>query len=519
MIDVLGPAAGSLSETPRRTLIAGNANDTRLAGQVRPESWVNPTPTGRYHLVVIGAGTAGLVTAAAAAGLGARVALVERHLMGGDCLNVGCVPSKALLRSARAWHDAKVSAVSFAGPVVTGDGDFAAVMESMRSIRADLSAVDSASRFRGLGVDVYFGEAAFASREQITVGQQSLAFRRAVIATGARARVPDIPGLVEAGFYTNETIFSLQQRPGHLIIVGGGPVGCELAQAFARLNTKVTLVVREERVLVRAAPGASRIVHNTLVRDGVAVMLQAKTTEVTRHLENTTLNVRTPAGEVRVTGDVLLIAAGRAPNIEQLELGNAGVGTDASRGVIVNDRLQTSNPRVYAIGDVSSALRLTHAADFQARMVVQNALFFGRRKASNLITPQVTYTDPEVAQVGMTQEAAGAAGVAVDVVHVPMDEVDRARLERSDYGFCEFILARGTDRILGASITSAHAGEHISAVVLAMQNKLGLSAFGATMHPYPTHGEMLRKAADSWRRRKLTPRVKAWFARYFRLFS
>ena len=270
---------------------------------------------------------------------------------------------------------------------------------------------------------------------------------------------------------------------------------------------------------MRATAEASRVVHDTLVRDGVTVIVQATATAVVRHAEGMILTVRSPAGEQRVSGDALLIATGRAPNTEQLALDAAGIAHDSERGVVVNDRLQTTNARVYAIGDVASPLKLTHAADFQARMGVQNALFFGRGKASRLITPQVTYTDPEVAQVGMTQESAAVAGVPVDIVHVRMDEVDRARLARSEHGFCEFVLARGTDRILGASIVSSHAGEHISAVVLAMRNTLGLSAFGRTMHPYPTHGEMLRKAADSWRRQKLTPTVRSLFAKYFRLFS
>lgn len=511
------------SATPQRsTLLHDDADDQRLLQQVHPTNWTNPTPAGRYNLVVVGAGTGGLVAAASAAGLGARVALVERHLMGGDCLNTGCVPSKAVIRASRAWHEARHAHEHFGGPAVSGDGDFLACLARMRRLRADISHIDGAIRFTELGVDVFLGEGRFVSKDAMEVGGQQLTFRRAVIATGARAMVPDIPGLASSGFYTNETIFSLRARPRHLIVVGGGPIGCELAQAFARLGSDVTLVTRGERLLPRDSANASATLARVLVREGVNVILGADVRRVSTQQANASPNisvmVRKDGTDSVIVGDTLLVAVGRAPNVDDIGLEAAGVEFDRVRGVRVDDRLRTTNTRVYAVGDVCSPLKLTHAADFQARLVVQNALFYGRAKASALVTPWVTYTDPEVAGVGLTTESAKARGVAVDSFELPMHDVDRARLDGTIDGHLEVLVAAGTDRIVGASIVSAHAGEHISAVALAMTNGVGLSGIGRTMHPYPTQGEMLRKIADAWRRKKLTPTVSALFARYFRTF-
>ncbi len=501
------------------TLLTDDAHDQRLREQVRPPSWVNPTPAARYHLVVIGAGTGGLVTAAAAAGLGARVALVERHLMGGDCLNVGCVPSKAVIRAARAWHETRTAAARFGGPPVHGDGDFSAAMERMRKVRADLSVIDSAARFRDLGVDVFLGEGRFVADDAVRVGEQRLVFRRSVIATGARATVPSIAGLSDIPFFTNETIFSLTRRPTHLVVVGGGPIGCELGQAFARLGTRVTLLNRDAQLLPRESVEAAKIVEQALAHDGVRILHDVQIERVTKSALFAHVDVRYGGVTETFTTDALLLAVGRTPNVQDLGLDAAHVTFDVTRGVHVNDRLRSSNRRIYAVGDVCSTLQFTHAADFQARLVVQNALFFGRGKASALVTPRVTFTSPEVASVGMSENDAHTSGVPTDMVTVPLHDVDRARLDDETEGFCRMVLAQGTDRILGATIVAEHAGENIGEVVLAMTAKLGLGAIGRTMHPYPTQGEMLRKSADVWRRRKLTPTVKSLFARYFRWFG
>lgn len=502
--------------TARPTLLADDADDQRLLAHVHPRDWTNPIAKSRYHLVVVGAGTGGLVTAAAAAGLGARVALIERHLMGGDCLNVGCVPSKAVIRAARAWHEARAGTSRFGAPAVTDDGDFGAVMARLRRLRADLSPIDGAPRFRDLGIDVFLGDGKFVSHDAIEVGGQRLTFRRAVIATGARAAVPPIPGLSSAPFYTNESIFTLTERPHHLVVLGAGPIGCELAQAFARLGTRVTLINRDAQLMPREDADAAAIVEQSMVRDGVSIAHNATVHDIEHADGSTRVHLTYDAKETSLTTDALLVAIGRAPNVRGLQLEQAGVAFNERRGVTVDDRLRTSNARIYAVGDVCSSQQFTHSADFQARLVVQNALFYGRGKASALVTPRVTYTSPEVASIGLSERDAAAKGIAVDVVTVPLHDVDRARLDDETEGYCRIVLARDTDRIVGATLVAEHAGENIGEVALAMTSKLGLSAIGRTMHPYPTQGEMLRKAADSWRRRKLTPTVKALFARYFR---
>jgi pyruvate/2-oxoglutarate dehydrogenase complex dihydrolipoamide dehydrogenase (E3) component len=507
------------SATSFPALLPAHEADDRLRQIVHPDDWTNPQPKSRYHLVVVGAGTGGLVSAAIAAGLGARVALVERGLMGGDCLTVGCVPSKSIIRASRAWRDARSAAEHYAGPRAAGDGDFAAVMERMRQARAGLSPADGARRFRDLGVDVFLGDARFTSPDTVSVGDARLTFRRAVIATGARASVPDIPGLRDATYHTNETIFTLTRRPEHLVILGAGAIGCELAQAFARLGLRVTVIDRGERVMATEEPEASAIVHAALMRDGVTVMLGASVTRVTPRGATVSLDIGVQAGTRVLECDTLLVAAGRTPNVDGLGLDVAGVKSNGRAGVIVNDRLRTSNRRVFAVGDVCSAQKYTHLADFHARIAVPNALFFLRHRASRLVTPRVTYTSPEVAHVGLTGADAERQSVATDVVDVQMRDVDRAVLDGETEGFCRVRLARGTDRILGVTIVASHAGDMISEATLAMTSKLGLGKIGATMHPYPTQAEVLRKASDQWQRRKLSPTIRRLFAWYFARLS
>ncbi|MEO7986775.1 MAG: mercuric reductase [Gemmatimonadales bacterium] len=507
-------------QTSPALVAPGDEHNARLVANVHPSGWHNPSPPRqRYHLVVIGAGTAGLVTAAGAAGLGARVALVERHLMGGDCLNVGCVPSKGIIAAARAWHDARTASSRFGGPVtVTDRGDFGAAMERMRRIRADLSSLDSAERFARLGVDVYLGHARFTVPDRVKVGDSVLRFRRAVIATGARAAVPAIPGLDEAGYYTNETIFTLTTLPERLLVLGAGPIGCELAQAFARLGSRVTVLHRGDRALPRDDPDAARIVEAALRADGVTLEVGAEARRVARGPGGTRVQFtqRDRAGEVEC--DAILVATGRTPNLEDLGLEVAGVKT-GKRGIVVDDRLLTSNGRVYAIGDVSSRYQFTHVADFQARLVIANALFFGRGRASRLVIPWATYTSPEVAHVGLTPEEAERRGVAIETVTVPFAHVDRAALAGDTEGFLRVHLRRGTDTLAGATVVAPDAGDLIAEAALAMTNGLGLSAMGRTIHPYPTFAEAWRKAADLRRREKLTPFAKRILGLWFRVFA
>ena len=493
----------------------GEAN-RRLRASVHPPDWRNPAPRKSYDLVVMGGGTAGLVTAAIGAALGAHVALVERHLLGGDCLNVGCVPSKALIRAARSWDAARRSARDFAGPEAGGPGDFAAAMERMRRIRADIGVHDSAARFRDLGVDVFLGEGRFTGPERVEVAGAALHFRRAVIATGTRPAVPPIPGLEEAGYLTNETVFSLTAAPEHLLVIGGGPIGCELGQAFARLGSRVTVVERGDRLLSHDDPEAAAVVRRALERDGVEVLTGTEVVSAEAAGDERRLVVRRGDAERELTGDALLVASGRSPNVEGIGLEAAGVrfGRD---GVEVDDRLQTSNGSVYAVGDVNGQWAFTHAADAQARMVVRNALFYGRGKLSELVMPWVTYTSPELAHVGISAEDAAKRGDEVESITVPLSEVDRARLDGETEGFLRVHLQGGSDRILGATLVAEHAGEIISLLTAAMTAGTGLGRLGETVFPYPTQAEVVRKAADAWRRRKLTPLAKRGFELFFRL--
>jgi pyruvate/2-oxoglutarate dehydrogenase complex dihydrolipoamide dehydrogenase (E3) component len=494
-------------------LLPEDPHDRALLANVRPPGWANPTPAPRYNLVVIGAGTAGLVCAAGAAGLGARVALVERELMGGDCLNVGCVPSKALLRAARAAAAVR-GAGSFGIRASPGEVDFAAVMQRLRRLRAGLSPTDSAARFRSLGVDVFLGDGGFTGRDAVEVAGQTLRFRRAVIATGARAVVPEVPGLTEADILTNETVFSLTELPRRLAVLGGGPIGCELAQAFARFGSRVTLLQRDARLLPRDDPDASALVHQALQRDGVDVVTGCQVVSATSRAGEKILHVRIGEGDREVAADAVLAGAGRQPNVERLGLEAAGVTFDPRRGVTVDDRLRTSNPSIFSAGDVCSRFQFTHAADAMARVALQNALFFGRARASSLVIPWCTYTDPEVAHVGLTEAMAKEQNQRVRVFVQSLAHVDRAVLDGESEGFVKVLVKAGTDRIVGATIVAAHAGEMIGEVSLAMTHGLGLRRLAGTIHPYPTQAEALRKLGDAYNRTRLTPWVRWVFRKW-----
>jgi len=497
--------------TETHLLAPWDEHNRRLAAHVHPADWTNPKPAPRYNLVVIGGGTAGLVTAAGAAGLGAKVALIERHLLGGDCLNVGCVPSKALIRAARAAAEAR-GAAKF-GVRITGEVtvDFPAVMERMRRLRADISPHDSAARFRDLGVDVFLGDAQFTGRDTVEVGGQTLRFARAAIATGARAAAPAVPGLADVPYLTNETVFSLTMLPRRLVVLGAGPVGCELAQSFARFGSEVVLVESAAGILPREDREAAAILRAALERDGVKIFCDGRDLAVSRGMDGIRWQITSAGNEQAGVADTLLVAVGRAPNVEGLGLEAAGVAYDR-KGVTVDDHLRTTNPRIYACGDVCSRFQFTHAADFMARIVIQNALFMGRRRVSGLTIPWCTYTSPEVAHVGLTAAAAAARGVAVDTFTQPLAKVDRAILDGEDEGIVRVHVRKGTDQIVGATVVAAHAGDLIGELSLAITNGIGLRGVGASIHPYPTQGEAIRKVGDLHGRTRLTPGVKRLFA-------
>jgi pyruvate/2-oxoglutarate dehydrogenase complex dihydrolipoamide dehydrogenase (E3) component len=490
-----------------------------LLARVHPSDWVNPQAAATYNLVVIGAGTAGLVTAAVAAGLGAKVALVEKALMGGDCLNVGCVPSKGLLRTARAWaavHDAKPFGITI--PPGT-QFDFGAAMARMRRLRADISPNDSAQRFQELGVDVFFGEARFLDRRTVEVKGAPLRFARAAICTGARAALPPIPGLEEVGCHTNETIFSLTELPPRLAVIGAGPIGCELAQAFARLGSRVTVLEQADRLLPREEADAARLVQARMERDGVQFFFRTAISKVDRRGDGKVVHYANGGRQQELDVDVILVGAGRRPNVEGLELERAGVAF-TSAGVTVNTLLQTSNRRIFAAGDVCSVEKFTHAADAQAQILIQNALFphpfgLGYAVTSLLVIPRCTYTEPELAQVGLTEAEARRDGVEIRSYTVPLSDVDRARLDGEEDGLVRLHVRKGSDEIVGATIVASHAGELISQLSLAIKNGLTLGAITGTIYPYPTQAEAIKKAATLWRKSLLTEGTKrilrAWF--------
>ena len=438
-----------------------------------------------YDFVVIGGGTAGLVSAHGAAGLGARVALIERARLGGDCLNTGCVPSKSLLRSARAMREVRDAPGVGVHPSDVRI-DFAAVMERMRKRREQLAQHDSEERLRAAGVDVYRGSAAFTGPRHVAVGEQRLRFSRAVIATGSRPSIPPIDGLADAAPLTNETLFDIDALPRRWLIIGAGAIGCEMAQAFALFGSDVTVTDIADRPLPREDADASAIVRRQLERDGVRFTLGSPLTRVRRD-----------------DADAVLVAIGRTPNVEGLNLEAAGI-QHSKDGVVVNDRMQTTNPRVFAAGDIASSFKFTHAADAMARLVVQNALFFGRRRVSELVVPWCTYTFPEVARVGE---------ISAPSITIPLGDVDRAVLDDATDGFVRVHHERG--RIRGCTIVAPHAGELIGQVAAMMRTGATLSHLSSTIFPYPTYAEGLRKAGDSWRRTLLTSTAKWLLSKYF----
>ncbi|QDT69822.1 Mercuric reductase [Planctomycetes bacterium MalM25] len=485
-------------------------HNQRLEANVHPPDWTNPAPDGPYDLVVIGAGTAGLVTAAVAAGLGAKTALVERNLMGGDCLNVGCVPSKGLLSAARAA--ARVKNASEFGVHLDGGYrvDFAQVMERMRRLRADISPADSAKRFsEEKGVAVHLGDAEFTGGDTVRVGEQTLRFKKAVIATGARAAAPPIEGLGSIAYLTNESLFSLTELPGSLGVIGAGPIGAEMAQAFARFGSEVHLVNAGATALPREDPDAGRIVQAALERDGVRFHNDSQNLRLSSEGDRVRMQADTPEGPVDVVVEKLLVAVGRAPNVDGLGLEKIGVEYDLRKGVKVNDLFQTTNPKVYAAGDVCSPYKFTHAADFMARSVVANALFtplgLGKRKASKLVIPWATYTSPEVAHVGLTENDAKDRNIPITTFRQDLEHVDRAILDGQTEGFVKIHVAEGSDKILGATIVAENAGDLIGSISVAMSNGVGLGGVASSIHPYPTQAEAIRKVGDLYSRTKLTP--------------
>lgn len=506
------------------TVPPDDEHNRALVNNVHPPQWVNPEPDGRYNIVVIGAGTAGLVTAVIAAAVGAKVALIEKHLMGGDCLNVGCVPSKGVIRAARAWADVK-RADAFGVHIPPGvKYDFAAAMARMRKLRARISHTDSAHRYKKLGVDVYIGSGRFAGPDTISVegpaGNRTLRFKKAAICTGTRAAAPPTPGLQEAGYLTNETIFTLTELPKRLAVIGAGPVGCELAQSFARFGSQVHLVETQHGLLPKEDRDAAEIVRASMQRDGVQLLCCGKDVKIGKADGGKRLVLESHGRQYDVTVDEILVGVGRAPNVEEIGLETVGVEFDKKNGVKVNDRLQTANPNIYSAGDVCFPYQFTHAADAMAQIVIQNALFphplgLGYASTNSLIIPWATFTEPEVAHVGLYEKDAQAKGFDVNTFTFKLDEVDRAILDGEDEGFARVHVKKGTDQLLGATIVASHAGDMISEFTVLMKSGKGLSTICSTIHPYPTQAEVVKKVANAWRKTTFTEGKKKFLRKLF----
>ena len=353
--------------------------------------------------------------------------------------------------------------------------------------------------------------------DAVEVAGQRLRFRRAIVASGARPFAPPVPGLDGVAFLTNENFFTLTDLPPRLGVIGGGPIGCEMAQTFARFGSRVTLFDMSPHLLPREDADAAEVVQQAMIQEGVELEMGIKVTQVSRAHGGIAVGFERDGQPGSTTVDQLLVAVGRAPNVEGMGLEAAGVEFDR-RGVKVDDRLRTSNSRIYAVGDVASKFKFTHMADALARIAIQNSLFFGRAKASDLVVPWCTYTNPEIAHVGMYEQDARDAGHEVDTVTVPLTENDRAVLEGADEGFLRVHLQKGKDRILGATLVADHAGDMIGELSLAVTTGVGLGRIASVIHPYPTQAEVIKKAADTWRRGKLTPLVQKVFALFFRLF-
>ena len=469
----------------------------------------------QFDIVVIGGGAGGLVVAAGGAALGAKVAVVERHRLGGDCLWSGCVPSKSLIKSARIAYEMR-HADRWALAPAHPQPDLARVMERVARVIRGIEPSDSPERFRGLGVDVVFGSGRFVAPDAFEVDGRRLTARAFVIATGSRPTVPRLAGIETTPYLTNETVFDLREPVPALIVIGAGPIGCELAQAFRRLGSEVTAVDVAAQILPREDPDLAAVVHRQLGAEGIRHHLGAEILGAEGRSGDVRVTVRTTDGTpVVVAGSHLLIAAGRAANIEGLGLEAAGVRLDQGR-LVVDDRLRTTNRNIYAIGDAAGGYQFTHVAEHHAGIVLRQAIFRMAWAKPSPLVPWCTYTDPELARVGLSETEARQRGVAHRVYRFAFDEIDRARAEDETEGFAK-IVTTPKGRLLGAAIVGPHAGELIAEYVLALSKGMHAGDLTGVIHAYPTLAQINRRVADQRLKEGLTPASKRWIQRIFGL--
>jgi pyruvate/2-oxoglutarate dehydrogenase complex dihydrolipoamide dehydrogenase (E3) component len=491
-----------------QTLPVDSDNQTLLANE-HPVNWVNPHPKKIYDLIVLGAGPCGLISAMMGASEGKTVALIERDLIGGECFNIGCIPSKAIIRTSRLFADMQ-NAEKFGGNVPdTMAVDFAKIMSRMRRIRAQISGHLSVEQLQRKGIDIFFGHARFNGKRSIALDNLELRFKKAIIATGSEPYIPPIPGLVEAGFLTDKNIFNLSSRPESLLVIGGGALGCELAQAFGRFGTKVTIVQQDPMFLNNIERDSAQILSGILADENIAIYLNSEVKKISVDGSKKIIDILTTDTKTTITVTDIAVGVGQVPNTADLGLEMAHVAVSDQGGIIVDDYLRTSNSRIYAVGNICADQKFTHIPDALARTAINNGLLHKHEKIDITAIPWCIYTDPEIAHIGMQVREARERRIPVKTFTILMHQVDRAIADSEDAGFLKIHVRDGSDEILGATLVSRHAGDMLNIIALAMKAKIGLGALGAINYPYPTQGDAIKMAASaylatqrpSWRRR------------------